>query len=73
MGLPAHGDPVESCSKRFANDVLKIEISGPEERHLSFVDLPGLYHSGLTEYDCYLLCCNLTPIQIRHWSRQPET
>lgn len=46
MGLPVAGDPVESCSKRFANDVLKIEISGPEERHLSFVDLPGLYHSG---------------------------
>ncbi|SLM33571.1 P-loop containing nucleoside triphosphate hydrolase [Lasallia pustulata] len=49
MGLPAAGDPVEDSSKRFANDVLKIEISGPEELHFSFADLPGLFHNPTAE------------------------
>lgn len=47
MGLP---DDLESSvieEKRFSEDVLKIEISGPDQYHLSVVDVPGLFHSLL--------------------------
>lgn len=75
MGLPAAGDPVEDSSKRFANDVLKIEISGPEELHFSFADLPGLFHSKIEPQfsGCYLLCLTLTYVQIRQRSRPKRT
>ncbi|KAL5360179.1 hypothetical protein BJX96DRAFT_184398 [Aspergillus floccosus] len=39
MGL----DPQRSIG--FSDDVLKIEISGPDKPELTLVDLPGLYHS----------------------------
>ena len=32
--------------KKFASDVLRIELSGPDQPHLTLVDLPGLFHSG---------------------------
>ncbi|KAK5936896.1 hypothetical protein PMZ80_010834 [Knufia obscura] len=38
MGLDA--------SKKFSSDVLRIELSGPQQPHLTLVDLPGLFHSG---------------------------
>ena len=34
-----------TSGKRFSNDVLRIEISGPTQQHLTLVDLPGLFHS----------------------------
>ncbi|KAI9719100.1 MAG: hypothetical protein M1812_003730 [Candelaria pacifica] len=45
MGLPRAGDNIENLSKRFSSDVLKIEISGPKQNQLSFVDVPGLFHN----------------------------
>jgi hypothetical protein len=30
----------------FAEDVLRVEISGPDRPHLTVVDLPGLIHAG---------------------------
>ena len=47
MGLPSAGADIEKLTKRFSNDVLKIEIAGPQQDHLSFVDIPGLFHSKL--------------------------
>lgn len=46
-GLPAPNTEgnLENLDKRFSDDVLKIELSGPEHRHLSVVDVPGLFHS----------------------------
>jgi GTP-binding protein EngB required for normal cell division len=38
MGISTHG-------KAFANDLLRVEISGPDRPHLTIVDLPGLIHS----------------------------
>jgi hypothetical protein len=43
-------DPKEAMGlletgKAFADDVLRIEISGPQQQHLTTVDLPGLFHS----------------------------
>ena len=34
-----------SGTKAFSDDVLKVEISGPEQSHLTLVDLPGLIHA----------------------------
>lgn len=38
MGISSHG-------KAFSEDILRIEISGPDRPHLTIVDLPGLIHS----------------------------
>ncbi|EEP78193.1 conserved hypothetical protein [Uncinocarpus reesii 1704] len=38
LGISTHG-------RAFSNDILRIEISGPDRPHLTIVDLPGLIHS----------------------------
>ncbi|MCJ1397212.1 hypothetical protein MMC11_000404 [Xylographa trunciseda] len=45
MGLPSTPEESEVALKRFSRDVLKIEIVGPHQHHLSVVDVPGLYHN----------------------------
>lgn len=37
---------IDDNAKRFSEDVLRVELSGPQRPHLTLVDLPGLYHSG---------------------------
>lgn len=34
------------AQNRFSEDVLRVEVSGPKQTHLTLVDLPGLFHSG---------------------------
>ncbi|KIH86345.1 hypothetical protein SPBR_08141 [Sporothrix brasiliensis 5110] len=36
-------------NRRFSNDVLRIELSGPQQQHLTLVDLPGLFQAGNAE------------------------
>ncbi|KAK0620856.1 P-loop containing nucleoside triphosphate hydrolase protein [Immersiella caudata] len=38
MGITTHG-------KAFSKDILRVEITGPDQPHLTIVDLPGLIHS----------------------------
>ncbi|KAL4814658.1 P-loop containing nucleoside triphosphate hydrolase protein [Aspergillus spinulosporus] len=46
MGVPGpNTTDLENIDKRFADDILKIELSGPEHHHLSVVDSPGLFHN----------------------------
>ena len=48
MGLPAIGAKLDSAtapSKRFSDDIVQIELSGPTQQHLSVVDVPGLFHN----------------------------
>lgn len=46
MGVPGpNTESLENLEKRFSDDILRIELSGPEQRHLSVVDVPGLFHS----------------------------
>ena len=48
MGL---GNGTEQGKQTFSNDVLKIEICGPEQEHLSVIDIPGIFKKttkGLT-------------------------
>lgn len=33
-------------AKVFSTDILRVEISGPNQPHLTLVDLPGLFHAG---------------------------
>ena len=48
MGLSGPNEiELENLSKRFSDDVLKFELSGPDYHHLSVVDVPGLFHSEL--------------------------
>jgi len=32
--------------KKFSNDVLRVELCGPDQPHLTMVDLPGLFRAG---------------------------
>ncbi|CRG92822.1 hypothetical protein PISL3812_09893 [Talaromyces islandicus] len=46
MGVPGpKSNKLEEVDKRFSDDILKIELSGPEHHHLSVVDVPGLFHN----------------------------
>jgi GTP-binding protein EngB required for normal cell division len=36
-------------SRRFYDDILRIELSGPNQPHLTMVDLPGLFRAGNKE------------------------
>lgn len=46
MGVPGPDteDP-KNLDKRFSDDILRIEIFGPQHQNLSVVDVPGLFHS----------------------------
>ena len=35
-----------SDRKRFSTDILRIELCGPDQPHLTMVDLPGLFRAG---------------------------
>ena len=49
MGLPSSNQAdVDDLRKRFSEDILKIELAGPDQHHLSIVDVPGLFHSQST-------------------------
>ena len=44
MGLKEIGVPNEAADT-FSDDVLKIEICGPKQQHLSVIDVPGIFHN----------------------------
>ena len=51
MGLSDQQDANSTRSSIFSNDVLRIEISGKDEEHLSVIDVPGIFKNttaGLT-------------------------
>jgi GTP-binding protein EngB required for normal cell division len=37
---------INDDSKVFSSDILRLELSGPEQPHLTLVDLPGLFQAG---------------------------
>ena len=43
MGLKEIGTP-DDAADTFSDDVLKIEICGPKQQHLSVIDVPGIFH-----------------------------
>jgi hypothetical protein len=45
MGLAGHGEDNGVKRPTFSNDVLRLEISGPNEEHFSVIDVPGIFKS----------------------------
>jgi hypothetical protein len=45
MGIMPDNEGSDMAQKSFSDDVLKIELSGPDYEHFSVVDLPGLFRS----------------------------
>jgi Dynamin central region/Dynamin family/Dynamin GTPase effector domain len=45
MGVPVPGQPLVSGLSTFSDDVLKIELCGPKEQHLSIIDVPGIFRT----------------------------
>jgi GTP-binding protein EngB required for normal cell division len=45
QAMLAMGLSVDTGTNAFGDDVLRVEISGPDQPHLTIVDLPGLTHS----------------------------
>lgn len=43
MGISTGATTTAESQKTFADDVLKIEICGPEQQHLSIIDVPGIF------------------------------
>ena len=45
MGVPAPGKPLTPALSTFSDNILKIELSGPDRQHLSFIDVPGIFRT----------------------------
>ena len=43
MGIKT--DPNDTKSPTFTRDVLRIEKSGPDEEHLTLIDVPGIFEN----------------------------
>jgi GTP-binding protein EngB required for normal cell division len=37
---------IDDTTRVFSSDILRLEVSGPEQPHLTLVDLPGLFQAG---------------------------
>lgn len=51
MGLSRREGDTEPRKPTFSNDVFRLEVSGPDQEHLSVIDVPGIFKStteGLT-------------------------
>lgn len=45
MGLPASTEENPSNGQQFSEHTLEIEFNGPNQTHLSVIDMPGLFHN----------------------------
>ncbi|KAF2195597.1 hypothetical protein K469DRAFT_744134 [Zopfia rhizophila CBS 207.26] len=48
MGLSSNIAQAPGLRKTFSNDVLRLEIHGPDEAHLSVIDVPGIFRTTTT-------------------------
>jgi hypothetical protein len=48
MGLSNNITQASGLRKTFSNDVLRLEIYGPDEAHLSVIDVPGIFRTTTT-------------------------
>ncbi|KAK3169567.1 hypothetical protein OEA41_008951 [Lepraria neglecta] len=48
LSEPEPGSPYGEAKKTFADDILRIEICGPEQQHLSVIDVPGIFRKTTT-------------------------
>lgn len=64
MGISTHG-------KAFSNDILRVEVAGPDRPHLTIVDLPGLIHSETKQQSA----ADVTLVQevVQKYMREPRS
>lgn len=43
MGLSGPLSNLSSLQRTFSNDVLRLELCGPTQEHLSIIDIPGIF------------------------------
>lgn len=54
MGIPGPGQPLETSQSTFSDDLLSIELCGPDKQNLSIIDIPGIFRTpteGVTTVD----------------------
>lgn len=57
--------------KRFSNDILRVEIAGPDVYPLTLVDLPGIFHSATADQDMDDM--RIVNQLIENYMRQPKS
>lgn len=45
MGIPGPGQPLEMSHSTFSDDLLSIELCGPDKQNLSIIDIPGIFRT----------------------------
>lgn len=45
MGIPGPGQPLETSHSTFSDDLLSIELCGPDKQNLSIIDIPGIFRT----------------------------
>jgi hypothetical protein len=45
MEIPGPGQPLESSQSTFSEDLLSIELCGPDKQNLSIIDIPGIFRT----------------------------
>lgn len=45
MGIPGPGQELDSTQSTFSEDLLSIELCGPEKKNLSIIDIPGIFRT----------------------------
>lgn len=45
MGIPGPGKPLETSQSTFSDDLLSIELCGPDKQNLSIIDIPGIFRT----------------------------
>jgi hypothetical protein len=54
MGIPGPGQSLETGQSTFSDDLLSIELCGPDKQNLSVIDIPGIFRApteGVTTED----------------------
>jgi hypothetical protein len=54
MGIPGPGQPLDASRSTFSEDLLSIELCGPDQQNLSIIDIPGIFRTpteGVTTED----------------------
>ncbi|EPE34263.1 P-loop containing nucleoside triphosphate hydrolase [Glarea lozoyensis ATCC 20868] len=45
MEIPSPGQPLETSHSTFSDDLLSIELCGPDKQNLSIIDIPGIFRT----------------------------
>lgn len=72
MGIPAPGSSLSFGQSTFSDDVLKIELCGPDKSQMSVIDVPGIFRTpteGVTTKDDMALVRRM----VRRYIENPRT